>query len=78
MRDEPSSLMQHWTLAVMHASTRDTPETVRTAAVMGFVYVSDVDEERRKVKLLAPVGGRLGDRPLVLGSWPEPFMNLLG
>lgn len=71
-------MMQHWTLAVMHASTRDGPETVRTACVMGFVYVSDVDEERRKVKVLAPVGERLGERPLVWGKWPEPFINLLG
>ncbi|KAG5934823.1 hypothetical protein E4U53_000593 [Claviceps sorghi] len=77
-RHEPSSLMQHWTLAIMHASLKDAPEVVRAATVMGFVYVSDVDEERRKIKLLAPVGGRVGDRPLVLGSWPEPFMNLLG
>ena len=77
-RDEPSSLMQHWTLAVLHASPKDPPEVVRAATVMGFVYVSDVDEERKKIKLLAPVGGRLGDRPLVLGSWPEPFLNLLG
>lgn len=77
-RDEPSSVMQHWTLAVMHASPKDPPEVVRAAAVMGFVYVSDVDEDRRKIKLLAPVGGRLGDRPLILGSWPEPYINLLG
>lgn len=62
----------------MHASIRDPPEVVRAASVMGFVYVSDVDEEKRKIKLLAPVGGRLGDRPLVLGSWPEPYINLLG
>ncbi|KAG6037763.1 hypothetical protein E4U41_004792 [Claviceps citrina] len=78
VRGEPSPLMQHWTLAVMHASPKDEPDVVRAATVMGFVYVSDVDGERRKIKLLAPVGGRLGDRPLVLGSWPEPFMNLLG
>lgn len=62
----------------MHASPKDPPEVVRAAAVMGFVYVSDVDEDRRKIKLLAPVGGRLGDRPLILGSWPEPYINLLG
>lgn len=77
-RHEPSSLMQHWTLAIMHASLKDPPEAVRAATVMGFVYVSDVDEERRKIKILAPVGGRVGDRPMVLGRWPEPYMNLLG
>ncbi|KAH7324695.1 Pre-mRNA cleavage complex II protein Clp1-domain-containing protein [Stachybotrys elegans] len=78
VREEPSSLMQHWTLAVMHASLRDSPETLRVANVMGFVYVADVDEERRKMKILAPVPGRLGDRPLIMGKWPEPFINLLG
>lgn len=70
--------MQHWTFAIMNASLRDTADTVRLASVMGFVYVSDVDEERRKIKLLSPVSGRLGDRPLIWGRWPEPYINLLG
>ncbi len=78
MREEACSSMEHWTLAIMHASIRDSPETIRAAGVMGFVYVSDVDEQKRKVKMLAPVSGRLGDRPLVWGRWPEPFINLLG
>ena len=73
-----SSPMEHWTLAVMHASPKDPPEVVRAASVMGFVYVADIDEEKGKAKILAPVSGRLGDRPLVWGRWPEPFINLLG
>lgn len=78
LKHDPSSVMEHWTLAIMYASVKDPPEVVRVAAVMGYVYVSNVDENRRKIKLLAPVGGRLGDRPLILGTWPEPYMNLLG
>jgi polyribonucleotide 5'-hydroxyl-kinase len=62
----------------MYASPRDAPDTIRAASVMGFVYVADVDETRRKLKILAPVSGRLGDRPLIWGQWPEPFINLLG
>ncbi|KEY69953.1 hypothetical protein S7711_06485 [Stachybotrys chartarum IBT 7711] len=54
IREEPSALMQHWALAIMHAGLKDPPETVRAASVMGFVHVADVDEERRKVKILAP------------------------
>lgn len=73
-----SSPMEHWTLAVMHASPKDPPEVVRAASVMGFVYIADVDEEKGKAKILAPLSGRLGDRPLVWGRWPEPFINLLG
>lgn len=73
-----SSPMEHWTLAVMNASLQDPPDVIRAASVLGFVYVSDVDEDRGKVKILAPVSGRLGDRPLVWGMWPEPYINLLG
>ncbi|CAM1503278.1 Fc.00g080540.m01.CDS01 [Cosmosporella sp. VM-42] len=77
-REQPTSVMEHWTMAVMHAAPKDSADTVRASSVMGFVYVSDVDEERRKIKLLAPVTGRLGDRPVVWGRWPEPYINLLG
>ncbi|SPJ74003.1 related to cleavage/polyadenylation factor IA subunit [Fusarium torulosum] len=77
-REDPSSPMQHWTFAIMHATPKESSDSVRAASVMGFLYVSDVDEERRKIKLLAPVSGRLGDQPLVWGKWPEPFINLLG
>ncbi|KAF5646852.1 cleavage polyadenylation factor IA subunit [Fusarium sp. NRRL 52700] len=77
-REDPSTPMQHWTFAIMHATPKESPDTVRAASVMGFLYVSDVDEERRKIKLLSPVSGRLGDQPLVWGKWPEPFINLLG
>ena len=62
----------------MQASNKDGPETIRSSPVLGFVYVADVDAERSKVKLLAPLPGRLGDRPLIWGKWPEPHVNLLG
>jgi polyribonucleotide 5'-hydroxyl-kinase len=75
---DPVPEMAHWTLAVMNASVRDSLETIRYASVMGFVYVADVEPERRRLKILAPVSGRLGDRPLVWGHWPEPHINLLG
>ncbi|KAH9908426.1 Clp1-domain-containing protein [Xylariomycetidae sp. FL2044] len=75
---EPSLMMQNCVLAVMYASVRDAPEAIGRANVMGFVYVADVDEKRRKLKVLAPVGARLGDRPLLWGAWPEPMVSLLG
>jgi len=70
--------MVHWTLAIMQASVKDTAETIRTSLVLGFVYVAHVDVDKSKIKLLAPLPGRLGDRPLILGKWPEPHVNLLG
>ena len=77
-RVEPSAEMTHWTLAIMQASVKDTPEVIRSSPVLGFVYVADLDAERSKVKLLAPLPERLGDRPLIWGQWPEPHVNLLG
>lgn len=75
---EISAGMSHWTLAVMNASVNDPPETIRQAPVMGFVAIADVDEDRRRLKILSPVSGKLGDRPMVWGRWPEPYINLLG
>lgn len=77
-RVDPSTEMTHWTLAIMQAPTKDPPTAIRASPVLGFVYVAHVDPERAKVKLLAPLPERLGDRPLVWGKWPEPHVNLLG
>jgi len=72
-----SSQMTAWTFAVMNASVNDPPETIRQAPVLGFVAISHVDEDRRRLKVLSLVGGQLGNQPLVWGRWPEPFINLL-
>ncbi|KAK4199208.1 Pre-mRNA cleavage complex II protein Clp1-domain-containing protein [Triangularia verruculosa] len=76
-RAEITEEMSHWTLAVMDASVNDPLETIRQAPVIGWVCVSDVDKDRRRMKILSPVSGRL-TRPMVWGRWPEPYVNLLG
>lgn len=70
---EPSQSMLHCMLAVMYATEADSQETVRDASVMGFVYVSEVDEKKRKLKVLAPMNTKIIDRPLIWGSWPYSF-----
>ena len=76
---QPSQAMQNCTLAVVYAPALTTmADAIRGAAVAGFVYVADVDEKRRRLRVLAPVSARLGDRPLVWGPWPEPMVSLLG
>jgi polyribonucleotide 5'-hydroxyl-kinase len=70
--------MSNCVLAVMNAALTDSPEQIRKAPVMGFVYIADVDSEKQRLKVLAPVSARLGDRPLIWGQWPEPFISLLG
>ncbi|KAF6827733.1 mRNA cleavage and polyadenylation factor CLP1 [Colletotrichum plurivorum] len=78
MKVDASQLQAHWILAIAYASLKDAPETIRTANIMGYVYVADIDKEKRKLRILAPVSGRLGDRPMLMGKWPEPYINLLG
>jgi len=78
MPAEITPQMSHWTLTVMDASAYDPPEKIRMAPVIGFVAVSDIDEERKRLKLLSPVSSGLGNRPLIWGRWPEPYINLLG
>src|SRR3954453_13969118 len=75
---EPSLSMAHCILAVMFASTHDSQETIRDATVMGFVYVAAVDENKKRLKILAPLNTRFTDRPLIWGSWPEANLSLIG
>ncbi|KAI0478596.1 Pre-mRNA cleavage complex II protein Clp1-domain-containing protein [Xylariaceae sp. FL0804] len=77
-RAEPTMMMQNCLLAVVCASPHDPADAIRDASAMGFVYVADVDEKRRRLRVLAPVSARLGDRPLLWGAWPEPMVSLLG
>lgn len=75
---EPTSSLLHCILAVMFASPHDTQETIRDASVMGFVYIAEVDEKKRRLKVLAPLNTRVTDRPMIWGTWPEATMSLVG
>lgn len=75
---DPSPMLLHCILAVMYASIHDPQETIRDASVMGFVYVAEVDEKKRRLKILSPVNTRIGDRPLLWGPWPEATISLIG
>ncbi|KAF3767163.1 hypothetical protein M406DRAFT_328258 [Cryphonectria parasitica EP155] len=77
-RLDPSPALSHWTMPVMNAKANESPESIRTASVQGFVYITDVNKDRRKISILAPASGRDPQKPLLLGSWPEQFINLVG
>ncbi|MCJ1362646.1 Cleavage polyadenylation factor subunit clp1 [Acarospora aff. strigata] len=75
---QPSLLMQNCILAIMHADPNDSQENIRDASVMGFVYVAEVDEKRKKMRVLAPVSGRMPSRAVIWGIWPEGVGDLVG
>lgn len=66
-------------LAITHAPPTASPSEVRDASIMGFLYVADVDVEKRKMRVLAPMGGRVPPRAAVWGRrWPGEVVGLVG
>lgn len=72
-----SQSMVNAILSVKFCSGNSSLDSVRDSCVMGFVYVAEVDETRKKVRFLAPHPSRWGDRALVWGNWPEGVGDLV-
>jgi len=77
-RVTPSLALAHSVLAIKFASGNASQDAIRDACVMGFVYVADVDEVKKKVRFLAPHPSRWGDKALVWGPWPDAVGDLVG
>lgn len=73
----PSPQMQNAILTIVNAHPEDTQENIRDASVMGFIYIAEIDEKKNKLKVLAPVGGRLPNKAIIWGSWPEGISDLM-
>lgn len=73
----PSAQMQNAILTIVNAHPEDTQDNIRDASVMGFIYIADVDEKKNKLKVLAPMGGRLPNKAVIWGSWPEGIPDLM-
>lgn len=77
-RIKPSSTLQNSLLAVTTASPTDRQDVIRDASIMGYIYVAEVDETRRKCRLLSPQPGQLPGNAMVLAPWPEEVVGLTG
>ncbi|KAK5121842.1 hypothetical protein LTR85_004717 [Meristemomyces frigidus] len=73
----PSVAMTGSLVGIKFCPSSSDEDTIRDSAVMGYLYVAEVDEVRKKVRFLAPHPQRWGDRALVWGSWPEVVADLL-
>lgn len=74
---EPSAQLLHAVLAIMQVEPNASQEDIRDASVLGCVYVAEVDESRKKLKLLTPLSGRIPNQIMMWGTWPES-VDLLG
>ena len=75
---KPSPAMRSCILAVMNCEPESSQEEIRDSSVMGFLYVTEVDEARGKISLLSPVAGRVPNRAIVWAGWPEGVLGMAG
>jgi polyribonucleotide 5'-hydroxyl-kinase len=74
----PSLAMTGNLIAIKFCHGQSEEREVRDSTVMGFLYVAEVDETRKRVRFLAPHPQRWGDRALVWGQgWPEVISDLV-
>lgn len=77
----PNPALKHCVLAVMNCAadldSANEQQLLRDASVMGFLYITDVDEARGRLNLLSPVVGRVPDRALVWGEGIEGIMGVV-
>ena len=70
-------MLQNVLLAVTTANASASQEAIRDASVLGYVYVADADDSKKKLRLLTPQSGRLPSKALVLGTFPEDVAGLV-
>jgi len=72
-----TSAIQSSILAVTTAAVNDRQEVIRDSSVKGYIYVAEVDELKKKIKVLSPQPGGLPGNALVVGGWPEGVDDLV-
>lgn len=72
----PMAAMRNSILAVLNCDAEAEQGTIRDASVMGFLYVTEVDEGRSRISLLSPVAGRVPNRAIVWAGWPESVLGM--
>lgn len=77
-RITPTAAMQNHILAITTASPTDPQDVIRDSSVKGYIYVAEVDETKKKVRLLSPQPGNVPNNATVLGAWPEEVPGLVG
>lgn len=81
IRVECGDILLHSVLAISHAllpgqhgqevkiyTPEEESELILGSAIMGFVYISEVDETKRRMTVLSPNPGKLPKTFLIMGS----------
>jgi len=70
-------MLQNVLLAVTNTDAKESQESIRDSSILGYVYVADVDEAKKRIRLLAPQPGQLPPNALIMGSFPEDVAGLV-
>jgi polyribonucleotide 5'-hydroxyl-kinase len=76
-RITPSPAIVNKLIAITSASANDRQEVIRDSSVRGYMYVADIDEGKKRMKLLSPQPGHAPTSALVLGTFPEDVVALV-
>ncbi|CCJ28863.1 unnamed protein product [Pneumocystis jirovecii] len=63
------SILQNSVLAVSHANANDPVDVILESPVAGYIYVSDVDDNKKTLTILSPLPGKLPSQILIMGSF---------
>ncbi|KAL1996872.1 hypothetical protein VTN49DRAFT_7737 [Thermomyces lanuginosus] len=75
----PIPQLSNTLIAITHAAPNAPLNEIRDASIMGFIYVADVDAEKNRLRVLAPLVGRIPAKALVWGKkWPGEVIGLVG
>lgn len=66
----PVNISQDLLHLVLAVSFAKDPEEIVSSNVAGFIYITDVDVQRKKITYLAPSAGELPSKILILGTLP--------
>ncbi|AMD21148.1 HEL132Cp [Eremothecium sinecaudum] len=64
-----ASNLQHAIVSITYAPRKSTPEEVLKSGVLGIALVTEVNETKRKMRILLPVPGRLPDKAMILTAY---------
>ena len=70
-------MIQNSLLAISTAPANERQEVIRDSSIRGYIYVAEVDEARKKVRLLSPQAGQTPSTALLLGRFPEDVPGLV-
>ncbi|KAJ4301664.1 Cleavage polyadenylation factor subunit clp1 [Kalmusia sp. IMI 367209] len=74
----PSGEIVNKLLAITSASASDKHDVIRDSSIRGYMYVADIDEAKKRVKLLSPQPGHVPPNAVIMGSFPEDVPALVG